>query len=97
MKLLALGILITCCLASFFLASHLSKRVKGKGHTKSRVLAGLVPTLLMLTILVLLHVHWLYTPDHPTYSPAIVLVMGFPAFLINLACNILAAFAARRI
>jgi len=62
----------------------------GVGHA----LAGFEPIILIFVAALVGHIYWLLSEgaaDHSAYSPAMLLLVGFPEILINLAVNMAAA------
>ena len=85
-----------CSLLSFGVSWLLVRRWKRALPTATIFVSGLLPTFLILAALTIGHILWLRRHEGG-YSPLAILIYSFGLFVLNIACNLVAAaFPVRR-
>ena len=84
-----LAIVALSTLSAYGASRTLMRRWVDVSRIKLGLAAGLLPTEIILLLLIVGHVRWLFY-DHTGYSPLVFLIVGFPLFLLNIVCNLVA-------
>jgi hypothetical protein len=96
----AIAIIAVCAAISFFTLRQLEKSLFHLSSGFKFFFAALLPTLLMILILFVWDYYdyqeYLKGPQEGRMGPLLFLIYGFPFFVVNLACNFLAAILATR-
>jgi heme/copper-type cytochrome/quinol oxidase subunit 3 len=96
----AIAIIAVCSAVSFFAQRQLEQLFSRFSAGFKFFFAALLPTLLMILILLVWEYYdyqeYLKGPQEGRMGPLLFLIYGFPFFVVNLACNFLAAILATR-